>query len=64
MWKIMHALFGYDYIVAISSYSQKICRLKTAPNGRKYVCPYSHSLYFIDAPLPNDGRSITGECIR
>ena len=56
MWKLLHKLFGWDYVYVENSATGKIVRVKMAPNGLMVFQPYSFQVIVIPEPLP-----ITGE---
>jgi len=37
MWKILHRIFGIDYVYCNT---ERVCRIHVTPNGKPYIRPY------------------------
>lgn len=47
IWRIMHRLFGWDYVLYKPASTWLIRRVSSLPNGRRYVrCDFEH--HFLD----------------
>ena len=61
MWKIMHKLFGNDYVYWDNGTSNRVCKIYTTPFGEPYIHPYAFLsvIYFIKNIDPNNITFLT-----
>jgi hypothetical protein len=50
MWKLGHALFGWQYVHMRNTATEIIRRVQTSPAGDRYVRYFSSDLVFLDKP--------------
>lgn len=60
MWRVLHKLFGWDYVAIENSATGMICRIIHLPNGSFMFRPYKTQPNVFTGRLPVNGTMIPG----